>query len=125
MIQKSDCLHTLYEEWLEYKQTVTNSPNTIKRHEQHYRKYFEPSVLHEKKLKQLDELLLEKECNRIVKGYNLSRKEWGNIKTILHGMLHSFVCMEVRFREAIMEYILAVILVWSFSEAALPVIQSE
>lgn len=78
--------HTLYEEWLEYKQTVTNSPNTIKRHEQHYRKYFEPSVLHEKKLKQLDELLLEKECNRIVKGYNLSRKEWGNIKTILNGM---------------------------------------
>ena len=78
--------HTLYEEWLEYKQTVTNSPNTIKRHEQHYRKYFEPSGLHEKKLKQLDELLLEKECNRIVKGYNLSRKEWGNIKTILNGM---------------------------------------
>lgn len=78
--------HTLYEEWLEYKQSVTNSPNTIKRHEQHYRKYFEPSVLHEKKLKQLDELLLEKECNRIVKGYNLSRKEWGNIKTILNGM---------------------------------------
>lgn len=78
--------HVLYEEWLEYKQTVTNSPNTIKRHEQHYRKYFESSVLHEKKLKQLDELLLEKECNRIVKGYNLSRKEWGNVKTILNGM---------------------------------------
>lgn len=78
--------HALYEEWLEYKQTVTNSPNTIKRHEQHYRKYFESSVLHEKKLKQLDELLLEKECNRIVKGYNLSRKEWGNVKTILNGM---------------------------------------
>lgn len=78
--------HALYEEWLEYKQTVTNSPNTIKRHEQHYRKYFESSVLHERKLKQLDELLLEKECNRIVKGYNLSRKEWGNVKTILNGM---------------------------------------
>lgn len=78
--------HALYEEWLKYKQTVTNSPNTIKRHEQHYRKYFESSVLHEKKLKQLDELLLEKECNRIVKGYNLSRKEWGNVKTILNGM---------------------------------------
>lgn len=78
--------HALYGEWLEYKQTVTNSPNTIKRHEQHYRKYFESSVLHERKLKQLDELLLEKECNRIVKGYNLSRKEWGNVKTILNGM---------------------------------------
>ena len=35
----------LYEEWLEFKATVTNSTNTIKRHKQHYKKYFEPSVL--------------------------------------------------------------------------------
>lgn len=76
----------LYEEWLEYKSTVTNSPNTIKRHKQHYRKYFEVSVLHEKKVKKIDELLLETECNRIVKEFNLSRKEWCNIKTILNGM---------------------------------------
>ena len=62
--------YELYEEWLEYKQTVTNSPNTIKRHKQHY----------------IDELLLESECNRIVREFNLPRKEWGNIKTILNGM---------------------------------------
>lgn len=76
----------LYEEWLAYKATVTNSSNTIKRHRQHYRKYFEPSVLHEKKVKKIDELILEQECNRIVKDFNLSRKEWCNIKTILNGM---------------------------------------
>ena len=78
--------HELYEEWLEYKQSVTNSPNTIKRHRQHYQKYFEPSALHNKKIKQVDELLLESECNRIVREYNLPRKEWCNIKTILNGM---------------------------------------
>lgn len=78
--------HKLYEEWLEYKKTVTNSPNTIKRHTQHYSKYFEPSCLHTTKIKQVNELLLESECNRIVKDFNLSRKEWGNIKTILNGM---------------------------------------
>ena len=78
--------HGLYEEWLDYKSTVTNSPNTIKRHRNHYKKYFEPSALHEKKLKQIDELLLEKECNRIVREFNLSRKEWCNAKTILNGM---------------------------------------
>jgi len=76
----------LYEEWLEYKATVTNSPNTVKRHKQHYRKYFEPSCLHNMKVKKIDELILEQECNRIVKEYNLSRKEWCNIKTILNGM---------------------------------------
>ena len=78
--------HGLYEEWLEYKETVTNSPNTIKRHRQHYRKYFESSVLHGMKIKRIDELLLEKECNRIVKEFNLPRKEWCNVKTILNGM---------------------------------------
>ena len=76
----------LYEEWLEYKATVTNSPNTIKRHKQHYHKYFEISALHDKKVKKIDELLLEQECNRIVKEFNLTRKEWCNAKTILNGM---------------------------------------
>lgn len=78
--------HELYEEWLEYKKGVTNSPNTIKRHKQHYRKYFEPSSLDGKKIRHVDELLLEAECNRIVREFNLSRKEWCNIKTILNGM---------------------------------------
>ena len=76
----------LYEEWLAYKATVTNSSNTIKRHKQHYRKHFEPSVLHDMKIKKIDELILEQECNRIVREFNLSRKEWCNIKTILNGM---------------------------------------
>ena len=76
----------LFEEWLEYKTTVTNSPNTIKRHKQHYRKYFESSCLNNMKIKKIDELILEQECNRIVKEYNLSRKEWCNAKTILNGM---------------------------------------
>lgn len=76
----------LYEEWLAYKATVTNSSNTIKRHRQHYRKYFEPSVLHDMKIKKIDELILEQECNRIVREFNLPRKEWCNVKTILNGM---------------------------------------
>lgn len=78
--------HALYEEWLSYKVTITNSVNTIKRHRQHYTKYFGTSCLDTMKLKDIDELLLEKECNRIVKDFNLSRKEWINVKTILKGM---------------------------------------
>ena len=78
--------YDLYKEWLIYKQTVTDSPNTLKRHKQHYRKYFEPSALHNKQVKETNELLLEMECNRIVREFHLSRKEWYNIKTILNGM---------------------------------------
>ncbi|MCH5259543.1 MAG: tyrosine-type recombinase/integrase [Lachnospiraceae bacterium] len=78
--------YKLYLEWLEYKTPLTNSPNTIKRHRQHYTKYFEPSKLHDMKLSAIDTLLLETECNRIVKEFNLSRKDWVNAKTILNGM---------------------------------------
>ena len=76
----------LYEEWIDYKKDMTGSPNTITRHKQHYKKYLESSALHGKKLNQLDSLTLEKECNQIVKNFNLSRKEWTNVKTILLGM---------------------------------------
>ena len=75
----------LFLEWLEYKKTVTDSPNTIKRHKQHYNRYFEQSELHNMQIRQIDTLLLESECNRLVKEYNMSRKEWNNVKTILIG----------------------------------------
>lgn len=78
--------HELFDEWLEYKTTVTNSPNTIKRHIQHYNKYFATSALDNMKIAKIDELLLEQECNRIVQEFNLPRKEWCNAKTILNGM---------------------------------------
>lgn len=75
----------LFLEWLEYKKTVTDSPNTIKRHTQHYRRYFERSELHNMPVRRIDTLLLESECNRLVKEYSMTRKEWNNVKTILIG----------------------------------------
>lgn len=76
----------LFEEWLEYKSSVVNSQNTIIRHRQHYKKYFQNSKLHSMKVKSIDEITLEQICNSIVKKHNLARKEWGNAKTILIGM---------------------------------------
>mgnify|MGYP003295754788 CR=1 FL=1 len=96
--------HGLYEEWLDYKKDVTSSPNTIKRHGQHYRKYFEDSVLHSMKVRKIDELLLESECNRIVKEFNLARKEWGNVKTILNGMF-GYAVRKKYLHENIMDHV--------------------
>lgn len=76
----------LFLEWLEYKKSITNSPNTITRHRQHYNKYYASCALSGKKLRQLDSLTLETEFNRIVRVNSLSRKEWTNIKTIPKGM---------------------------------------
>lgn len=78
--------YDLFNQWLEYKKTITDSPNTILRHKQHYKKYLQSSSLHEKKISKITELQLEEECNRIVKDFKLSRKEWTNLKTILKGM---------------------------------------
>lgn len=87
------CLSDLFLEWLKYKETVTDSPNTITRHKQHYSKYFEKSVLHTTPVSKMDLLLLETECNRLVKEYKMSRKEWNNVKTILNG------CFEYALRK--------------------------
>ena len=75
----------LFLEWLEYKKTITDSPNTITRHKQHYKRYFEKSELHDMPVSKIDSLILESECNRLVKQYCMSRKEWNNVKTILLG----------------------------------------
>lgn len=78
--------HELFDEWILYKEQVTASYNTVLRHKQHYTKYLVPSKLHGMKILKISELLLETECNRIVKEFDLSRKEWMNVKTILNGM---------------------------------------
>ena len=78
--------HGLYEEWIEYKSDIANSENTIKRHRQRYKKFLLESVLHDKKLTSIDEIILEKECNRLVREYNLTSHEWTEIKTIIKGM---------------------------------------
>ena len=100
--------HELYEEWLDYMKSITNSPNTIKRHEQHYKKYFEISILNNKKVKEIDELLLEQECNRIVREFNLPRKEWSNAKTILNGMYSYAVrkkYLEINFMDKVQIFV--------------------
>ena len=76
----------LFKEWLAYKTELSNSSNTPMRHRQRYEKYFKPSPLNNMKVRSISELTLERECNRIVKDYDLSSKEWVNTKTIANGM---------------------------------------
>jgi len=76
----------LFKEWLVYKEKITESDNTILRHEQHYAKYFAPNPIHTKKIRSLDTLELQSICNGIVKEFNITKKEWTNVKTVLSGM---------------------------------------
>ena len=77
----------LFDEWLEYKRTITESPNTIKRHMQHYNKYIGSNTeIVGARIGGIDFLSLQALCNSIVKDNNLTSKEWVNVKTILKGM---------------------------------------
>lgn len=74
----------LFHEWLSYKECITDSPGTIRRHEQHWNRYFSSWKL--KSAVSYDRLELQKQCNLLVKDNHLSSKEWQNVKTILSGM---------------------------------------
>lgn len=76
----------LFNEWIEYKRPLCNSENTIKRHLQHFKKYFNDLDICRKSVGKINSIYLEKVCNQIIKKHNLTRKEWTNVKTIINGM---------------------------------------
>ncbi|MCR4933113.1 MAG: site-specific integrase [Lachnospiraceae bacterium] len=78
--------HNLFEEWIDYKTYMSNSPNTVLRHKQRFQKYLETSSLDSMRIRQISVTSLEKECNKIIEKFCLSSKEWTNVKTILNGM---------------------------------------
>lgn len=89
-------LKELFDEWLEYKTAITESPNTIRRHIQHYNKYFKGTDIFKKRVKDVKGLELNKFCNALVKRYDLSSKEWVNVKTILKVRHRLFFIAETR-----------------------------
>lgn len=72
----------LYPEWLDYKSYLTNSPNTIDTHEKHWKKYFEGTPLFQKPLAEITLKELNLWANSLIKEYNLSSKQWQNIRLI-------------------------------------------
>lgn len=76
----------LFWEWLDYKKTVTPSENTVKRHVQHYNKYLKDTELDKKPVANIKEIYLERFLNTMVKNWNMSCKEFGNVKSIINKM---------------------------------------
>lgn len=78
----------LFKKWLPVKEAMTSSMSTIRRHEQHFNKYFvsRNSMLLKRNIKNISKLELQLECNRLIKECELTKKEWINVATILRGM---------------------------------------
>lgn len=79
-------VHMLFEEWLDYKRSMTSSVNTVIRHREHYNRYILNTPMDKRQICTITSLDMEMFCNRLIKEHNLSHKEFGNLKTVLNGM---------------------------------------
>lgn len=79
-------LNVLFDKWLPYKSKLTNSPNTIYRHRSHWRRYCKHDSFCDIDIHEYTTVALEEWANALIKKYNMTRKEWQNIKTVISGM---------------------------------------
>lgn len=84
--RNSKTMSQTFKKWIPYKRTITNSENTIQRHINHWKKYFEGTEIIDKPMSNIDVLSLESWANNLIKEHNLTRKEWQNLKTIIGGI---------------------------------------
>lgn len=82
----SKTMSQIFKKWIPYKRTITSSENTIQRHINHWKKYFEGTEIVDIPMSNIDVLLLESWVNNLIKECNLTRKEWQNLKTIIGGI---------------------------------------
>jgi integrase len=80
-------LADFYVEWYEYKKSQTASTRTLRRHDQHWQKYFKDTDISKMKLIDINCLSLTKWANHLIRERELTAKEFGNIKTIIIGCL--------------------------------------
>ena len=80
-------LKDFFETWLQKKMLSTNSMGTIRRHVQHWKKYYINSSLVVIPLNELTKSQIEDFLHKTIKKYQLSKKEVNNIKIILKGAL--------------------------------------
>ena len=78
----SVCLQDIFEEWLAYKRTITDSPNTICAHRKHWRRFFDGTDFFQIPLQEIKVSDINSWANQLIKKYNLSSHAWQTIKTI-------------------------------------------
>lgn len=79
-------LNYIFEDWIAYKDEITGSHNTIVRHRSHYRRYLKDNYIFNKPIHLIDKKEMNVFCNKLVKDFEMTRKEWVNVKTILKGL---------------------------------------
>ena len=76
----------LFEEWLAYREKLSNSPNSVLRLRQRYSRYLKGTELFTCPIDTITKISLEVFCNTLVKEHELTAKEYSNVKTIIKGL---------------------------------------
>lgn len=79
-------LDELFEEWLTYREKLSNSPNSVLRLRQRYDRYLKSTEIFSLPIDTISKISLEIFCNTLVKEQDLTAKEYSNVKTIIKGL---------------------------------------
>ena len=79
-------MNDMFERWLPYKRTITNSENTIYRHVNHWKRYCKNTEICQRSMLDINTIQLESWANSLIKKHNMTRKEWQNVKVITAGI---------------------------------------
>ncbi len=93
-------MDSLYKKWMNYRRKTVENPNTVKRDEQHYQRYFKGTEFFTRQVATIKRPELKEFCYSVIRGettrhrgknsyepgQRLTRKEWNSVKSILNGM---------------------------------------
>lgn len=76
-------LKNLYPEWLDYKHTCATSPNTVKRIDNDWNKYYVENSVINIPITKLDFITLDRWAHSIIKEYTMTQKQYRNMALIM------------------------------------------
>lgn len=80
-------LEKIYPEWLEFKALHTKAQGTISRLKSDWKKYYEGTEIVKLPLRKLTKIMLDEWMHRLIRDYDLSKKQFQNIITIMNQAL--------------------------------------
>lgn len=85
--KKQQTIRTLYPKWIDHKRLYTNSEAYIYRIESEWTKHYKGSEIVDIPLYKLNKLELEEWAHRLIKEYNMTRKQYYNATVIIRQLL--------------------------------------
>ena len=85
--RRQETIKTLYPKWIEHKRLYTNSEAYIFRIESEWIKHDKESEIVDIPLNKLNKLMLEEWAHRLIKAYNMTRKQYYNTTVIVRQLL--------------------------------------